>query len=107
MALGARIRVRVNAEGTQRDLYATVTSGGSFGCSSLQQEMGLGNAQSIEEIEITWPASGESQTFRDVAMDQILKIREGDPKPVPVVLKRLDFSATKMPTDGSHHHHGG
>ena len=40
-ALGARIQARVRAKGIVRDIYATVGSGGSFGASSLQQEIGL------------------------------------------------------------------
>jgi hypothetical protein len=79
MAIGARIRVRVMTPRGPRNIYATVSTGGSFGASTLQQEIGLGDARSIEEIEVTWPVPGSTQTFRGVAMDQFVRMREGDP----------------------------
>ena len=92
-AIGARIRVHVNTKEGGRDLYATVSTGGSFGSSSLQQEIGLGQATSIDFIQITWPTSGETQMIRNIAMDQIVKIREDDRQPFPLNLKRINFSA--------------
>jgi hypothetical protein len=78
MALGARIRVRLATPQGPRDIYATVSTGGSYGSSTLQQEIGLGRATSIEAIEVTWPASGTTQVFKGVAMDQFVRIREGE-----------------------------
>ena len=57
-AIGARIKVSLNTKNGSRDVYATVTSGSSFGASSLRQEIGLGQANSIRAIEIAWPAGG-------------------------------------------------
>lgn len=91
LAIGTRIRVTVRAGGSERDIYATVSTGGSFGASSLQQEIGLGGAESISRIEVTWPASREVQVFRDVPMDRILKIREGNPDLVPVPSQPFDL----------------
>jgi hypothetical protein len=78
MGIGARIKVRVTTPHGPRDIHATVSTGGSFGSSTLQQEIGLGDARAIESIEVVWPTSGITQTFRDVAMDQFIKVREGD-----------------------------
>jgi len=91
-AIGARIKIAVDTEKGSRDIFATVTTGGSFGASSLQQEIGLGQATSIRAIEIIWPTTGTIQIFEHIAMDQMLKIREGDPVPVPIKLKRFDLS---------------
>mgnify|MGYP001614173974 CR=1 FL=1 len=55
-----------------------MSTGGSFGDSTLQQETGLGDATSIEMIEVTWPVTGKTQVFHGVAMDQFVRIREGD-----------------------------
>jgi tetratricopeptide (TPR) repeat protein len=76
-AIGARIKVTVETEshGTQ-SFYRTVGSGGSFGASPLEQNIGLGKARRIRRIEIGWPASRTRQIFRNVAMDQFLEIRE-------------------------------
>ena len=81
-AIGARIHVRAVTETGERDIYRVVGTGGSFGSSSLQQEIGLGQATSIRFIEITWPVSGETQRMTDVGLDQLLVITEGDPQPV-------------------------
>ncbi len=62
-----------------RDIYATVSSGGSYGSSPLEQQIGLGDATAIATVEVTWPVTGKSQVFRDVLMDQTVRIREGDP----------------------------
>jgi hypothetical protein len=80
-AIGARIKVSVNTPDGVHDIHVTVTSGGSFGASSLLREIGLGHATSIRTIEIVWPASGGRQIFNDVQMNRTLHVREGDPQP--------------------------
>ncbi|MGH7806239.1 MAG: FG-GAP-like repeat-containing protein [Candidatus Binatia bacterium] len=86
-ALGARIRLSVEGPEGKRDIYATVSTGGSFGASSLQQEIGLGRATKIRDLEVRWPRDGKTQTFRDLAVDRVLEIREGAAEPVPVPSK--------------------
>jgi hypothetical protein len=66
-----------------------VGAGGSFGDSSLQQELGLGQARSLEAVEITWPATGRTEVHRGLAMDRVWKIREGDPEAVAVPVKAI------------------
>ncbi len=83
-AIGARIKVTVEEAGKPRDIHVSVTSGSSFGGSSLRQEIGLGRATRIRRIEIRWPTSGKVQVFEDVEMDRMLEIREGDPRLVPL-----------------------
>lgn len=75
-AIGARIRVTVTENNKQRSIYRTVTTGGSFGASPLQQEIGIGEAATIDEIEITWPTSGITQIFTDVVANRAYEIRE-------------------------------
>ena len=75
-AIGARIRVSVLEDGARRDIHVVVGSGGSFGASSLEQEIGLGTADAIESLEVYWPTSGIRQTFKNVPLDTTLKIRE-------------------------------
>ncbi len=102
-AIGARIGVTVaDASGKKREMHVMVGSGGSFGCSSMQQEIGLGNATRIESVEITWPGSNTRQTLRNVPMDRVLKIREGSD-----AIVTLNRPAIKMPGAGTepHHHH--
>jgi hypothetical protein len=92
-AIGARIRVTVERDAGSRDIYVTVTTGGSFGASSLQQEIGLGDATAIRQIAITWPTTGQTHVYQDVGMNQILHIREGAPAPVLVTLNTFDIAA--------------
>jgi tetratricopeptide (TPR) repeat protein len=91
-AIGARIRVTVRrSNGSTRDIYATVGTGGSFGSSSLQQEMGLGDAEKIEQVEIQWPLPGTPKVvYKDVPLRSFVRIKEGQPnaevlpwKPIP------------------------
>jgi tetratricopeptide (TPR) repeat protein len=79
-AIGARIKVTVQNTGqAQRSIYRTVTSGGSFGGSPLQQHVGLGRAAHIVDIEIWWPKSNSRQHFANVEKNQTLEIKEFAP----------------------------
>ncbi len=80
----------------RRQLFRTVSTGGSFGASSLQQEIGLGDATSLPVVEVSWPA-GDVEVFSDLPMDRIVRLREGDPSPMVVELERLELE--------SHQHH--
>jgi len=95
-AIGARIKVVVEEEGTERSIYRTVGSGGSFGASSLQQEIGLGRADSLLTVEVTWPASGTVQQFPDLEMNQIVRIEEERATPIPLDEEAVELD-TKVP----------
>lgn len=76
-AIGAKIKlVLTDANGQRSVLYHEVTSGGSFGASSLRQEIGLGRARQIDTMEIWWPASNTRQTFRNIKINQFIEVRE-------------------------------
>ena len=71
-AIGARIKITT----ADRAIYKTVNTGGSFGCSPLRQEIGLGNAREIKQVEITWPG-GLVQVLKDLKVNSFYKVREG------------------------------
>ena len=75
-AVGARIKIVVQNDGTPREIYRTVGSGGSFGASPLQQHIGLGKDAKIQSLEIWWPASSSRQTFPEVGKNQFLEVKE-------------------------------
>ena len=78
-AIGAMIRVRVTEDGKSRDIYRTVSSGGSFGATSLRPHIGLGKATEIDELEIRWPGSGLVETVKGpIRADASYELREGD-----------------------------
>jgi hypothetical protein len=92
LGIGARVKIRVTTPRGPRDIYATVSSGGSFGDSTLQQETGLGDATGIDSIEVMWPVTGERQTFRNIAMNQFVRIREGSATVSPVARTRVPLA---------------
>src|SRR5258708_6474168 len=73
----ARIK-SVIAEPNQqpRAIHRVVTSGGSFGASSFQQNIGMGKADRVKTLEIWWPTSGLRQTFQDIPANQAIEIVE-------------------------------
>jgi hypothetical protein len=85
-AIGARIAVTVRgANGAVRTIHRTVSSGGSFGASPLQQHIGLGTGVVRVDVAITWPVSGVTQRFSEVPRNQILRVREGDARHTTLV----------------------
>jgi hypothetical protein len=92
-AIGARIRVRVVTPRGPRDLFALAGTGGSFGGNSLQQEIGLGDATAVMEIEIRWPGSDRVQTFRGAGPAGVYRIVEGREALEPVEVRSFRFPA--------------
>ena len=78
--VGARIEVQIREGDETRSVHTLVGTGGSFGASSLQQEIGLGDADSIERIVIRWPGSGTLQHFDGVAPNRYYRAVEGEPE---------------------------
>lgn len=78
-AIGARIRVVVEGpDGTERTLWRTVSTGGSFGSQSLLVELGLGAARRIVEVEVRWPHVEVSpEIFRDIPVRAHVLLEEG------------------------------
>jgi hypothetical protein len=77
LAIGARLTLRLRESGPGSPLrYREVTSGGSFGASSLTQHIGLGKAKAIDSLEIDWPVSGTRQVFRNLPVNRAIEIRE-------------------------------
>ena len=79
-AIGAQIKlVCYDENNNESTYYHTVSSGGSFGSSSLQQEIGLGKSNSIGRIEIKWPNLLSSiDTFYNIDINRFVKIIEGN-----------------------------
>ncbi len=100
-AIGARVEIQVEtAEGT-RSIHRTVSSGASFGASSLQQEIGLGQAMTIREIAVIWPGADEVQRFADVPLDRAYRVRQGEAALIPLVRKAVSLAPER---DAQGHH---
>ncbi len=76
-AIGTRIKLDVSTQTGTRSIHASVSSGGSFGASSLEQEIGLGDATRLDALTVYWPASDTVQIFRDLSLDTRYEIHEG------------------------------
>ena len=64
--------------GNEQFFHLVVSTGGSFGSSSLQQEMGLNEAVTIKEIEIKWPNATQSiDVYTNIEINRFIKIIEG------------------------------
>jgi len=74
-AIGARIKV-VTAGHNPLTIHRHVSSGSSFGANPLQQTIGLAKAERIALLEISWPTTGTTQIFRDLAVDQAIEVTE-------------------------------
>lgn len=76
--LGARIRIELLEAGERRTVYKWVNSGGTFGASPLEPQIGLGQATEIAILEVYWPTSDTTQRFEQVPLDRFVVIHEDD-----------------------------
>ncbi len=77
-AIGARIQADLKGpDGSSRSIHRVVGNNGSFGGNPLTEMIGMGSASSIARLTITWPTSGTSQVFENVASSQLIVITEG------------------------------
>jgi hypothetical protein len=96
-AIGSRIKVTLQTPAGQRELYRTVSSGGSFGSNPLRQEIGLGDATGIAGVDIRWPGSDTRQTLQGLQLDHSYQIREGDNSPVAMKVHRVQLDHPSPP----------
>ena len=92
-AIGTRIELVLD---NGQKLFRTVSSGGSFGASSLQQEIGLGQATRIAKLTVYWPQA-KAQTFTDVEVNQKVLFKEGDKELVKVGYRPAPFTRSIAP----------
>lgn len=72
--IGARVVATIGARRLVRDVKA----GSSYlSQSDTRVHIGLGQAEVVDRLDVRWPA-GATETFRNVAANQILAIREGE-----------------------------
>jgi hypothetical protein len=91
-AIGARIRADFTTRsGARRSVYRQVGATSSYGGSSLVEHVGLGDAEVVEGITVTWPASRTAQTFRGVPADRTVEITEG-----AASFRTVEHSATRV-----------
>lgn len=101
-AIGARIKMMVTyKDGTNRTIYHTINSGGSFGANSLQAELGLGANVSTAALSIDWPDGKPGYIdYGTIPTKAILHIKEGSPEVKTVKQGKIELART----GGSHEH---
>jgi hypothetical protein len=98
-AIGARIELLLEDD---RKIYHTIGTGGSFGASSLQAELGLGSSEVVKSITITWPGQN-TQVFEQLEINRKYQLIEGnnahtviDYEPTPFKLGHYEHSHHSM-----------
>ena len=106
-AVGGRVRVRVRRpDGSSRDIHQLIGTGGSFGANPLTPHIGLGDAVALEFVELTWPATNQSQRWQGLELDRAYALREGESQASIVELPGFRFAATHQDGDGHGPLHG-
>lgn len=98
-AIGARIKLSVSyMDGSSREIHNTVTTGGSFGSSPLQQEIGLGKAvRKINTVEVRWPDNELTKTvYADIDPNTFWEIHQNRDNPVQLFPKKVDLNSNSQ-----------
>lgn len=96
-ALGARITVTVSNGDGSRTVHRQVSPGGSFGASPLEQHIGLGKGARVTAVDVWWPASGTTQHFAEVRINQAYSLEEGAATLVPIVRTPIALGGARRP----------
>jgi len=95
-AIGTRLKLSLS---NGQNIYYTIGTGSSFGSNSLQAEIGLGQAASIDSLKIDWQRSAP-QYFYDIEINKKYILQEGHK------LEAIDYSPLHMEMqDHKHMHH--
>ena len=62
------------------------SGGGYFAQNDMRIHFGLGEATSVDLLEVRWP-NGETQSFKDLAVNKLYLIKEGESAPQAQELK--------------------
>ena len=95
-AIGSKIEVTVVEEGLKRSIFHTVSSGGSFGASTLRAQIGLGKSSKINEVKVLWAGSNTKQTFKDLELNTFYKITEDKAEAEELDLQPIQLKETQV-----------
>ncbi|MBT6541324.1 MAG: CRTAC1 family protein [Planctomycetes bacterium] len=79
----ARVQIEVKTKSGPRTIHRVIGTGGSFGASSSQLEVGLGAATEVIAVTVRWPVSGHAR-YLGFSLDGTYIIEEGEKEPVAV-----------------------
>lgn len=99
VAIGSRVHIITS---TGQHIYRTVSQGASFGANSYRLEIGLNSAEMISKMEVLWPTTGKTQVFENVAVNQFIKITEGEDEFEKLSYSRIGFNKSMSMTGMDH-----
>ena len=96
LGLGVRIEVHLETPRGRRVIHRAAGIVSGFGGSSIaRQEIGLGDATRIARLSLWWPASDTRSEYRDVPLDAMIGITEGEPEFERLEHEPIHFSAVR------------
>jgi hypothetical protein len=102
-AIGATINITYTEQGMAKTITRTVSSGGSYGASPFEQHIGLGKAEKIISVNITWP-SGKHTESSKVVLNKYYVWKESNTEPSERSAPKIPLS-NSQPNNQEHHHH--
>ena len=93
--VGTVVTATVESDGTERKISRVVGATGSFGSNPTRLHLGLGGAGRVRRLEVFWPATGETQSFRNVEANQRLLVTEQSDALLPL---QVGIAAAEEPT---------
>jgi hypothetical protein len=81
-----------------------VSSGGSYGASPFEQHIGLGGAEKITSVSITWP-SGKQSEAKNLDLNKYYTWNEKDELPKTRNVTAISLQPAVNANDEEHHHH--
>ena len=105
-AIGATVRVAVSGPDGEREIWRTVSTGGSFGSNSLRLEIGLGTATRIDRVEVRWPnAAAKTEIFRGLETRAAYRLRESSGRADRLEPPRIELGGDVSGTAHEHASH--
>ena len=95
--VGSHLEMTLETNGFTRTIHRDLNSGGSFGGNSYRLHVGLGEAQRIKTLKITWAGSQHVDEYQDLPVDGLLTCTEGAVAPEASALSRIPFKRRPAP----------
>jgi hypothetical protein len=89
--VGARIKAVIEEDGETRALHRAVGTYTSFGANPMRIELGIGQAERVTSLEVSWPASDHKDVFRDIPANTWIAVTEDSDAYEVRSLERLTF----------------
>ena len=99
-AIGAKVHL-VTSLG--QHIYRKVSSGASFGANSYDLEIGIGKADKIDLMEVTWPKTGAVQRFESIEPNQHIELIESKQEIRKRAIQQITFK-TQMAANQDMNH---